>query len=408
MARERQNVERCTDESLLNRRSYLKLSASAAAAVAAGASGVGAAETASPTIDRFGVTKSRQLGTDQMFAVQWSVSDADGNLDVVEVVVNDGAEDLSFAVEDVNGGSASGWKLFQFGVGQTLDVNLNVKDDDGNVTSDSTAVTLGDGGSSGEDGSSGDDSSDDSSDTDADVHIPLDDSSDLDTFTSVEDQHLGFVAADQRDSDVLEVQIPEGSHYGTSSDYEFGSETGSEPSEAYVEYYIYHAPSFDYAEAGPGGSKLPGFSGTYGDAGWGGREADGTNGWSARLLNTDPSVTDTSRDLGLASYVYHADQSREYGDLLTWDLGVNKGEWHKIGQYVKLNTPGRHDGVVRGWVDDDLAYEREDFLFRADGYDDIKIEKFWFNVYHGGGWTSPSDGAIRFADLKMKKNATSL
>jgi len=398
MARERQNVERCTDESLLNRRSYLKLSASAAAAVAAGASSAAAAETGSPTIDQFGVTKSQQLGTDQMFAVQWSVSDVDENLDVVEVVVDDGAEDLSFAVEDVSGGSASGWKLFQFGVGQTLDVHLKVKDRDGNVASDSTAVTLGDGDSSGND----------SSDTDADVHVPLDGTSDLDTFTRVDDRYLGFVVDEQRGSDVLEVQIPEGSHYGTSSDYKFGSETGSEPTEAYVEYYIYHAPSFDYVDAGPGGSKLPGLSGTYGNAGWGGRGADGTNGWSARLMNTDPSVIGTSRDLGLASYVYHADQSREYGDLLTWDLGVNKGEWHKIGQYVKLNTPGRRDGVVRGWVDDDLAYERENFLFREEGYEDIKIEKLWFNVYHGGGWTSPTDGAIRFADLKLKKNATSL
>ncbi|WP_435181719.1 polysaccharide lyase [Halorussus sp. AFM4] len=98
--------------------------------------------TAGPAVDSFDVSKSETLGDDRMFSVNWSVSDPDGNLDTVEVVVVKNGLDMNFAVTDVNGPSASGWDLFQFPIGTELDVNLRVTDSAGNVTEKTRTVTL--------------------------------------------------------------------------------------------------------------------------------------------------------------------------------------------------------------------------------------------------------------------------
>lgn len=153
------------EESLLDRRSYLKLAGSAVAATAA-SSAAGSAETEVvgyggggfgqssygggssgttnpvPTIDEFTIAKSEQLGTDRMFTVKWSVSDEAEDLDAVEVVVIDDTAEMNFAVTEVSGASASGWKVFQFPVDSTVDVTLRVTDSAGNVSKDTKTVTL--------------------------------------------------------------------------------------------------------------------------------------------------------------------------------------------------------------------------------------------------------------------------
>jgi hypothetical protein len=73
------------------------------------------------------------------------------------------------------------------------------------------------------------------------------------------------------------------------------------PDEIYFRYYVEFDPSWELASDGEIG-KLPGFGGTYGIAGWGGRPADGTNGWSARMMNFD-----TGSGNAAGFYTYHAD-----------------------------------------------------------------------------------------------------
>jgi len=162
MAREQQRLERQTDESLLfDRRSYLALAGSAiAAAVGAdsvqaqteigygeagyGESPYGGGETESsvPTINSFSLATSEELGDDRMVTVKWDVEDSGNDLDVVEVVVSDGSYNLNFAVTDVSGGSASGWDIFQFPIGTSLNVSLKVIDTAGNTTQQSKSVAL--------------------------------------------------------------------------------------------------------------------------------------------------------------------------------------------------------------------------------------------------------------------------
>ena len=54
-----------------------------------------------------------------------------------------------------------------------------------------------------------------------------------------------------------------------------------------------------------------------------------------------------------------------------------------------MNTPRKNDGILRGWVDGKLAFEKTDVRLRD--VSSLKIENIWINLYHGGTWTAPSD-----------------
>lgn len=190
----------------------------------------------------------------------------------------------------------------------------------------------------------------------------------------------------------LRVKIAEGANAALNTSYRFRDETGSEPEEIYFRYYLRLADDWNQTRSG---GKMPGISGTYGVAGWGGRKTGGRDGWSARG-SFHPTIPEGNPLAGLhplGTYCYHADMRGRYGDTWLWDRGyrgfLEKNRWYSIEQHLRLNTPGRKDGVIRAWVDGRLAFERRDIRFRH--VDELKIEKIWMNVYHGGTATSPHD-----------------
>lgn len=194
------------------------------------------------------------------------------------------------------------------------------------------------------------------------------------------------------DGTAAEVTLHAGSTQALNSHIKLAGRPQGEPQEAYFRYYLRLGdnwnPTID-------GGKLPGLAGTYNRAGWGGRKADGSNGWSARgsfLQQTAAgSAIDELRAIG--SYVYHAGMETRYGDNWGWNLGpsgvLQKNRWYCIEQHVKLNTPGQPDGVLRTWVDGRLAFDRQDIRFRDS--DALRIESVWMNVYHGGARPAPHD-----------------
>ncbi len=54
-----------------------------------------------------------------------------------------------------------------------------------------------------------------------------------------------------------------------------------------------------------------------------------------------------------------------------------------------MNTPEKNDGILRGWVDGRLAFEKTDVRMRD--VPNLKIERIWINIYHGGTWAADSD-----------------
>jgi hypothetical protein len=195
----------------------------------------------------------------------------------------------------------------------------------------------------------------------------------------------------------LRVKVNKDGHYGTSVDYAFKKQVGHEPEEVYFRYYLRLGDDWK----GTQGGKFPGIGGTYGKAGWGGRPVDGTDGWSARGLFEGRKDGKTP----IGYYCYHMDMKGKYGSQWVWDrdkLGyLENNRWYCIEQQVKLNTPGKADGVMRGWVDGNLAFEKTDVRMRS--VDALKIEMVWLNIYYGGTWTSPADAHVYIDELVISR-----
>ena len=183
----------------------------------------------------------------------------------------------------------------------------------------------------------------------------------------------------------MRIKVDGGGHYGASIMYRFKNQTGEEPQEIYFRYYLRFGDDWNPA----GGGKLPGISGTYGRAGWGGRPSDGRNGWSARGLFK--RQIDGKTPVGY--YCYHADMKGRYGSDWTWDEEkrgyLENNRWYCIEQYAKMNTPSKNDGILRGWVDGQPAFEKTDVRMRD--VDTLRIEAVWLNLYLGGSWVAKSE-----------------
>jgi YVTN family beta-propeller protein len=194
----------------------------------------------------------------------------------------------------------------------------------------------------------------------------------------------------------LQVTVPRGEHTGTSFAFKFRERRGSEPEEIYFRYYLKFDADWKHATSG---GKLPGISGTYGRAGWGGRPVNGRDGWSARGLYETRSGGDST---AIGFYCYHADMRGRYGDNWRFEPRLAHGRWYCIEQYCRLNTPGRdggrgqNDGILRGWIDGKLAFEKTDIRFRD--AEALKIEEVWCNVYHGGATPVPEEDIHLYLD----------
>ncbi len=184
----------------------------------------------------------------------------------------------------------------------------------------------------------------------------------------------------------LRIEISEGKHYGTSFSFKFKQQLGEEPESIYFRYYL----RFGDTWSSEGSGKLPGIAGTYDRAGWGGRRADGKNGWSARGLFLKQQNGKTP----IGYYPYHADMGK-WGAHWSWkeqERGyLENNRWYCVEQYIQLNTPGTNggpglnNGIMRGWIDGQLAFEKSDIRMRD--INSLKIEKVWIDVYYGGSWT---------------------
>lgn len=220
-------------------------------------------------------------------------------------------------------------------------------------------------------------------------------SSNLPTKVISSNDALEFVPFDGK---AFQATVPDGKHLGMDMFFNFQNETGSEPEEIYFRYYLRFGDNWSTFSDG----KLPGITGTYNKGGWGGRQADGYNGWSARGLF---QKTNSDGKIPIGNYVYHVNQKSKWGDHLIWknaDRGyLDKNRWYCIEMYVKMNTPKQNDGILRGWVDGQLSFEKTDFRFRDTS--ELKIENIWMNLYHGGSKPAASNQTIFIDNVVVAK-----
>ncbi|QIB64703.1 DNRLRE domain-containing protein [Kineobactrum salinum] len=179
----------------------------------------------------------------------------------------------------------------------------------------------------------------------------------------------------------------------------------------------------DNGDISGAGGKFPGLADVRtwadpgGQCGNGGASGDGINCWSMRLnyRNCDSNdgeacATKPRAAMRLGSYLYYPLQGGSTGSVGHWDEDdwnqsrngtcdtragnlfcgkgdggvLERGQWYQIEMQVEMNTPGKADGVIRGWIDGQLSYEKTNMVFRNEGHDFLHNRLAWFNIYKGG------------------------
>ena len=223
------------------------------------------------------------------------------------------------------------------------------------------------------------------------------------TFVPVETaESLGFAPLSGR---ALQVVVPKDQRMGLNLLYLFKERLGYEPEEIYFRYYLRLASDWNPTRDG---GKFPGIAGTYGRAGWGGRQSDGTNGWSARgSFGVVPQGDNPLAGLTpVGNLAAHVDMPNPHGSVWWWMLDklglLERNRWYSIEQHVKLNSPDKKDGVLRVWIDGKLAFENRTIRYRT--VDTLKIDRVWMNVYHGGKATAPVDYHLFIDNVVIAKD----
>lgn len=206
---------------------------------------------------------------------------------------------------------------------------------------------------------------------------------------------------DGTDGQGIKVSIPASSHYGSVLHWQFKDQGIPEPDELYYRYYLRIPDGF----TNYGRGKLPGPAGLYsGSARDNIRPTDSSPGWSARMFFSPTYDERNSGHTQLGFYVYHRNQAADNGDLLLWDTQagtLRHGAWYCVEGHVAMNTPGQANGLLEGWVDEQLAFYQNDFKFRGTSDTGINVRSFWFDVYYGGSATAPGSLAFDFDSLVL-------
>jgi hypothetical protein len=195
---------------------------------------------------------------------------------------------------------------------------------------------------------------------------------------------------------VLAVRLPKGSIDHKNPDAPMGgmgfrwkAEIPVTARTACLNYHLKLPDDFQFNKGG----KLPGLFG--GDGPAGGKDVDGTTGFSARFMWRTNGAGEV--------YAYIPGKPDNRG--LSIDRGAwtfPRGRWVAMQQEIVLNTPGQPDGHLRVWVDGALKLERQDVLFRT--VPELGFAGVMADIFYGGKtveWAAPADTVIRLTPFEL-------
>ncbi|UHQ97943.1 hypothetical protein HYG81_01700 [Natrinema zhouii] len=114
---------------------------------------------------------------------------------------------------------------------------------------------------------------------------------------------------------------------------------------------------------------------TNGTGSSGGDSTSGTNGWSNAIGFANRNDSPAPDGYNFFSYSYHMDRSGS-GDFEMTSAPIWMDQWNEVEGYVRCNTvsngQANRDGVMRYWVNGELAFERTGMRFTTS--DDNRIE----------------------------------
>lgn len=149
----------------------------------------------------------------------------------------------------------------------------------------------------------------------------------------------------------------------------------------YLAFDVYFPAGFTFVKEG----KLPGLCG--GACNSGGKKPDGRDGWSSRVI---------WRGDRASQYLYWPGQADIYGDMEPWtDIRLITGVWHHVETYVRMNHPGRADGISESWLDGRRVYLNRHIRWRDTA--DFAIDSFRFETFFGGSTPDFAPPADQFA-----------
>lgn len=171
---------------------------------------------------------------------------------------------------------------------------------------------------------------------------------------------------------------------------------------ATLTYVVRFSPKFDWVKGG----KLPGLSGGP-ESVTGGNSADGTNGFSCRLM--------WRKDGRGEAYVYHKNQNGKYGDSLSFpeDFRFQADVDMTVRMTIVMNAPSRADGKLSVWIgsseslNERLVVSREDIEWRS--VDDFAIDSVLFETFHGGSnktWAPSRNCWTEFSSVSVTDGPT--
>ena len=207
---------------------------------------------------------------------------------------------------------------------------------------------------------------------------------------------------------------------------------GQHPEELFIRYYLKLSRDFDPNVCAPDGSvvdsggKLPGPADVRtnadpgGQCGNGGNPSDGLHCWSMRSKfrncyggSAGAACTTRGATTRFGHYAYFYGNRDFWGvsgywDANPWDQstgdggtcrtvasnmycglgngGLIGGRWYRIEMHVSMNTPGRADGILEGWLDGQKVFAKSNMIYRLPGHDDLHVRTMWLNVHTGGDY----------------------
>lgn len=198
----------------------------------------------------------------------------------------------------------------------------------------------------------------------------------------------------QRGSEVMQVKLPA----GTSSAFQERAPRGGtgfswtpdsmqNATGACLNYRMMLPENFEFA----GGGMLPGLFG--GHRVNPSSESEGKSGFATRVMWIDN---------GLVALGTTAPAGGEMRRLDDSALRLATGKWHQITTEAVLNSPGVKDGIVRLWVDGELAVEHTGVALRAD--DPFTISGVLSDVSYGrfsDPVAAPKDTMVQFGPFEL-------
>lgn len=161
----------------------------------------------------------------------------------------------------------------------------------------------------------------------------------------------------------------------------------------HLRYYLRFPQDFMFVKGG----KLPGLYG--GDHTSGGHTPDGTDGLSTRFMWRKEGDGEV--------YAYLSDSPGTSLGRGRWKF--TPGSWSSLEQRVQLNNPGKSDGSITVWLNDEEVFSATGLTFRISQA--LKIEGVFFSTFFGGGdpsWATPRDQHVDFADFAVSDHRIGL